>query len=647
MPGGIIQLVTYGTQDIFLTGSPQITFFKLVYKRYTNFSIEAVEQKFNGYIDFDSTVSLSLDKNGDLVNRMYLQVILPEIHLLKKDLNPNYIPPNSNLLSCLNDDNLEVFRPDDLEFAFKTRDKKNAQLALYLYEIYINYIVKNIYVYSKQQLDENVDLDTSNVNGKFPKKSFANNLLNSDKFTYIVISEQDELTKAKSDIMKQCYIDLFELTNIEKQFLDTYSEQYKYDYDYYLNTLLKKLFTVNNGIKVPEILLEKLDLKKIILNFFNNTINNTFTDEERTKIFNELLDQWYIDAKESLVFLNKEYVNSCKNLDIISSSYVKFAWIKRIGHFILDFIEIYIGGKRIDKHYNHWLNIWYELSKNVYQDNNYNKMIGNIDILTTFDNNLKPEYKLYIPLQFWFCRYNGLALPLVALRYHDVKINVKFNKLEKCSYLEEGYSYFEKINIKDASLFVDYIYLDSSERKRFASASHEYLIDQVQLEEFKEIISPNITSKLNFVHPTKEVIWTIQSDKYLLNNNFYNKLLNPSNYTNNDNNEGNPLIDAIIELNSHIRVQRLDGNYFNYVQPYQHHSNTPSDGINLYSFAIEPELQQPSGSINFSRIDSIIFHLTFNEEMFNDNYNKTIRFYALNYNVLRIMSGMGGLAFES
>jgi len=274
-------------------------------------------------------------------------------------------------------------------------------------------------------------------------------------------------------------------------------------------------------------------------------------------------------------------------------------------------------------------------------------MIGNIDILTTFDNNLKPEYKLYIPLQFWFCRYNGLALPLVALRYHDVKINVKFNKLEKCSYLEEGYSYFEKINIKDASLFVDYIYLDSSERKRFASASHEYLIDQVQLEEFKEIVSPNITSKLNFVHPTKEVIWTIQSDKYLLNNNFYNKLLNPSNYTNNDNNEGNPLIDAIIELNSHIRVQRLDGNYFNYVQPYQHHSNTPSDGINLYSFAIEPELQQPSGSINFSRIDSIIFHLTFNEEMFNDNYNKTIRFYALNYNVLRIMSGMGGLAFES
>lgn len=646
MPGGIIQLVTYGTQDIFLTGSPQITFFKLVYKRYTNFSIESIEQKFNGYIDFDSTVSLILDKNGDLINRMYLQVILPEIHLLKKDLNPNYIPPNSNLLSCLYNDNLEFFRPDDLEFSFKTRDKKNAQLALYLYEIFINYLVKNIYIYSKKQLDENVDLDTSNVNGKFPEKSFANNLLNSDLFEYIKISD-DELTKAKTEIIKECYNDLFELTNIEKQFLDTYSDQEKYDYDYYLNTLLNKLFTVNNGIKVPEILLEKLDLKKIILNFFNNTINNTFTDEERKTIFNELLDKWYIDAKESLIFLNKEFVNSCKNLDIISSPYVNFAWIKRIGHFIINFVEIYIGGKRIDKHYNHWLNIWYELSKNIYQDKNYNKMIGNIDILTTFDNNLKPEYKLYIPLQFWFCRYNGLALPLVALRYHDVKINVKFNKLEKCSYLEEGYSYFEKINIKDASLFVDYIYLDSSERKRFASASHEYLIDQVQVEEFKEIISPNTTCKLNFVHPTKEVIWTIQSDKYLLNNNFYNKLLNPSNYTYNDNCEGNPLIDAIIELNSHIRVQRLDGNYFNYVQPYQSHSNTPLDGINVYSFAIEPELQQPSGSINFSRIDSIIFHLTLNEQMFNDNYNKTIRFYALNYNVLRIMSGMGGLAFES
>jgi hypothetical protein len=307
------------------------------------------------------------------------------------------------------------------------------------------------------------------------------------------------------------------------------------------------------------------------------------------------------------------------------------------------------------------MNIWYELSKNIYHETNYKKMIGDVKFLTTFDNNLKPRYKLYIPLQFWFCRHNGLAIPLVSLRYHDVQINVKFRKLEECAYIEPGYTLFEALHIEYASLFVDYIYLDSSERQRFARASHEYLIEQVQQEEYKNFVSINNYASLNFVHPCKELIWTCQANRYKQNPTDSNHILNPSNYSYSKEGIGNPIIDAKLEFNTHLRIAKLDGNYFNNVQPYQNHSNTPSPGINIYSFAIKPEQHQPSGTVNFSRINYIVMHLTLDEKIFiNENdklaigeeLNKLmegiiVTFYAPNYNVLRIMSGMAGLAFSS
>lgn len=661
MPAGLIQLVTYGTQDIFLTGTPQITFFKLVYRRHTNFSIESVRQTLDGIIDFDKCVSCTIDKNSDLVNKTYLEVILPEVHLRKKDLNPNFNPIQDIISNVISLDNF-TNNVEDLEYAIALTDKRASQAIFLSFKVLLDHLMQ-MYLFTLNSINEGSDLDISkDINGLYPENSLPYNLFdNSSPFRIINVNEN--LYK----ILINYYKTNFELSPIEINELDSKKE---FTYDFFYNSIIKRFYDPlqNNDVSVPEIVCKNLELKGLIQDFFDDTDNEFLDDDEREIKLLSIINKWYVDANEAYLFLQNVNKQKCLIVEDLGSEFVKFAWLKRIGHYIAEFIEIEIGGKRIDKHYSDWMNIWYELSKNHFHKENYNKMIGDVDFLTTYDNKLKPQYKLRIPLQFWFCRHNGLAIPLVSLRYHDVKINVKFRKLEECAIVENGFSLFEKINIVDASIWVDYIYLDSSERKRFARASHEYLIEQVQREEFKDVITTNITKELNFVHPTKELIWTCQANRYRINPTENNILLNKSNYTFSKENKGNPILNATLEFNTHTRLDLLDGNYFNYVQPYQNHSSTPIDGINVYSFAIKPEEQQPSGSVNFSRINFIVMKLNLDERIFNNenDINKIdemdenkiteelanqltgvlLTFYAPNYNVLRIMSGMAGIAFN-
>jgi hypothetical protein len=109
----------------------------------------------------------------------------------------------------------------------------------------------------------------------------------------------------------------------------------------------------------------------------------------------------------------------------------------------------------------------------------------------------------------------------------------------------------------------------------------------------------------------------------------------------------NPVVVAKIQLNGHDRFTEREGRYFNLVQPYQHHTNIPAVGINVYSFALKPEEHQPSGSCNFSRIDNATLLLTLSNNTVNTYNTAQVRIYAVNYNVLRIMSGMGGLAYSN
>jgi hypothetical protein len=284
-----------------------------------------------------------------------------------------------------------------------------------------------------------------------------------------------------------------------------------------------------------------------------------------------------------------------------------------------------------------------------------------------------PERTLYIPLEFWFNRHTGLALPLIALQYHEVKINVEFNQLQYLCNIAAGtaatgasvqnvLTAVGNLGLAACSLYVDYVYLDTEERRRFAQVAHEYLIEQLQFTGTESVTSTSNKIQLSFNHPCKELIWVVQNPSYLDCNSALNS---PWRYT--DAQLGNPVAVAKIQLNGQDRFTEREGSYFNFVQPFQHHTSTPATGINVYSFALKPEDLQPSGSCNFSRIDNAVLNLTLTPATFltyvnsiadgksangksadgNKQTSANVNIYATNYNVLRIMSGMGGLAYSN
>jgi hypothetical protein len=445
MGGGLLQLVAYGAQDVYLTGNPQITFFKVAYRRHTNFALEAIEQTFNGSTTLGSRVTCQITRNGDLINRVYF------------------------------------------------------------------------------------------------------------------------------------------------------------------------VGTITN----------------------TNSVNDTTTD-----------------------------VNNA------------IALVPYFGLKLLKTIELEIGGQRIDKHYSEWLYIWNELSLPEGKRDGYKLMVGGDKYNRSIILEAQQSYSVYVPLEFWFCRNVGLALPLIALQYHEVKINIEFESSSNMVDNDDNYSDkaglltgsngstsisgFKKnnellgltssITLSNAALWVDYIFLDTDERRRFAQLSHEYLIEQLQFTGTDTVSGSSSTTSLksirmNFNHPCKELIWVIRPDAATTGlvaapywNNFSTR--------NTDNNYiigSNPVSLAKIQLNGNDRFTERTGEYFSLVQPYQHHENTPdvfNSGINVYSFAIKPEEHQPSGTLNMSRIDTAVLSLA-------STVNGTIYIYTVNYNVLRILSGMGGLAYSN
>ena len=299
---------------------------------------------------------------------------------------------------------------------------------------------------------------------------------------------------------------------------------------------------------------------------------------------------------------------------------------------------------------------------------------------------------LFVPLEFWFNRNVGLALPLIALQYHEVKINIDYEVLANCLMWNGNGGNGAQVStttsvasdIYKSSLWVDYIYLDTDERRRFAQLSHEYLIEQLQFTG-DETVNVSLTNtqqtriKMNFNHPTKELVWVFQSDARINlwnSNNWINFASEgpvapiPDSYTYNwgnlntvDESQG-----TNIQLNGQDRFYMREGSYFNLVQPYQHHENTGGNpGINVYSFALKPEEHQPSGTLNFSRIDTAYLNVKIapifggngqgfigaNGALSNASYASSnlttgkMKIFAVNYNVLRIMSGMGGLAYSN
>ena len=593
MGGGLMQLVAYGAQDVYLTGNPQITFWKVTYRRYTNFAIESIEQTFNGQADFGRRVQCVISRNGDLAYRTYLQVTLPEINQL-------------------------------------------------------------------------------------------------------------------------------------------------------------------------------MGLGAFILG---------------------------------------------------QGSGVYARWLDYPGEQLVAQVEVEIGGQRIDRQYGDWMHIWNQLTMTAEQTRGYFNMIGNTTGLTFITDpsfaevdgpcdslaprqvcaprNALPETTLYVPLQFWFCTNPGLALPLIALQYHEVKINLDIRPIDECLWAvttlscnTDPYSgpsgqfvpgrpvpatIAYNQSLVAASLYVDYVFLDTDERRRMAQNPHEYLITQLQFTGDESVGSSSNKIKLNFNHPVKELIWVVQADQNvdycssLVCDALLFKVLGaqPFNYTDaidalpnaihafggpaavasdsrayidvrglfgdagaedayiapgltgywhgpddpyNQVNLGgpaisygsnidintiantaglssdiikklledrsnhyehqstvsdagtfvlsetsvdmhcwgqNPVVTAKLQLNGQDRFSEREGSYFSWVQPYQAHTRNPDEGINVYSFALRPEEHQPSGTCNFSRIDNATLQLVLSNATVEGTKTAKVRVYATNYNVLRIMSGMGGLAYSN
>ena len=349
---------------------------------------------------------------------------------------------------------------------------------------------------------------------------------------------------------------------------------------------------------------------------------------------------------------------------------------KFFGLRLINYVEVEIGGQKIDKHYSHWMYIWNELSLPISKRNGYNDMVGAYGgPVSGGTAGFGMNRNLYIPLEFWFCRNVGLALPLIALQYHEVKINLNFEAAANC-----GGTATAPTKGFGASIWVDYIFLDTDERRRFAQLSHEYLIEQLQFTGQEAISSSSIKPKLNFNHPCKELIW-FTTNTAADNNNWMNYTVNAfdtsaypasgkclvygtpstnayfSDSTAVRINEKlfpktgsafNHTANAKLVLNGNDRFSTRNGSYFNLIQPFQHHENTPANaGINVYSFALKPEEHQPSGTLNMSRIDTAVLNLSMNPAVTYTSGGYNLYVYAVNYNVLRILSGMGGLAYSN
>ena len=336
-----------------------------------------------------------------------------------------------------------------------------------------------------------------------------------------------------------------------------------------------------------------------------------------------------------------------RNGDLVSGMYIKIAPCNFVeengcnpGHNILDSVECEIGGQKIDKHYGHWMETHAQLTeenpgtvaasavvaRRSAGATKFQQMAaagGVTDIDGGATTAVPVTTARYVPLRFWFCRNAGLALPLIALQYHEVKVIVNWSAAVAAT---------NSTITNNVSLWADYIYLDTDERRRFAQVSHEYLIEQVQ---HQDASASALTTELNFNHPVKELIWAGKTGQTWGAAHADAGILGDVSTAVANNWQ--------LKLNGHDRFAEQDTNYFTKLQVWKYHAGAmqADDSIAVYSFALKPEEHQPSGTCNFSRID--------NAQLKSSGAASAsgMNIYALNYNVLRIMSGMGGLAYSN
>ena len=342
----------------------------------------------------------------------------------------------------------------------------------------------------------------------------------------------------------------------------------------------------------------------------------------------------------------------------------RFCFVRHLGETIIKTCTVTVGGTVVDQQYGEWLHIWNELSLTADKRYGYDQMIGNVSDMFAPDNTNRlnndevqiAQTKLYIPIRFWFNRNPGLALPLIALQYHDVEIRVELRPMidlftvnNKRVEIPEEYKYYfptDSIYI-NPYLEINYIFLDTKERNFFAKNSHDYLIEQVSLIQ-NASIETNSKTDINCFNPVKELVWVFtRSDKAMRNAWFVydDQYIDADNHCDSKNTVSkNVMRSAKLLFNGLDRIESKEAEYFNLIQPYQHHSLIPGRGIYCYSFSLNPEHFQPSGACNLARVRK-----TQLQTELNPSAKKTgdydLNIYVISYNFLRIMGGMAGVAY--
>lgn len=394
----------------------------------------------------------------------------------------------------------------------------------------------------------------------------------------------------------------------------------------------------------------------------------------------DLLSSIYLNLK-----LPEISINDIQGIEESERENYRLKWANYIGNALIDKVILRIGGQVIDELYGNYLQIHTDL-----YDDDWNKlmMLGHDGNLNIPQNILYAE-ELYIPLKFWFSDNPKKYLPLVALKHHDVELEIKFTEFHKCySILKITGSVDELVHTKKKlktkqfekiQLETNMVYLSGDERKKVASKEHEFLITQVQRRQ--KSVNTNGFIDLNLNHPVKELIFFIQPLKNVEQGEFFNftsklaylsneyediKSYDISNYKLMT--KYHLLDEARIIFNGKERVSWKNYKYYYYLQNYEHYRNSADHYVYLYSFSMNPLSDNPSGSCNFSRIDNAQLQFKLrnvpksNLEIIDKDDNVTnilvngsikdenqgiLTLYATNYNYLIIKNGMGGLKFNN
>ena len=349
--------------------------------------------------------------------------------------------------------------------------------------------------------------------------------------------------------------------------------------------------------------------------------------------------------------------NSCGITTAPPTDYSKIAesvsWVNGIGYAMIDYVSIWVGQQEIDRQYGEFMYLWTQLTTPGSKRAGVSFMTGSQDVYN--DTSQSHALRLFIPLNFWFCKNPGLALPLISLQATPIRIYVKLrnghdmifrNSLENAVINETGCppSLIDSPPfVSDMTLWGDFIYLDTEERRRFVSSKHEYLIEQIQQQKRYSVPqnAKTATIPLTFNHPLKEIIWVANQDRMLDAHEYFNygsRMLYEYGIPNID-----LLSSAVLQFDGYDRFEERSAEYFRLVQPWQRHTAVPNDFIYVYSFSLAPEAAQPQGACNASRIDSMVLQVKMNQRITSRPAGVTV--YAINYNVFRITAGTGGVLF--